>query len=146
MDRPQTSRGATKRPEAGLSAQPSSRRASRLRDTSSRCFPWWVEPPSQQAPQRPAPDPRAVPLSEKGAAGAGSQTEKGREKAIESRLQEPVIFHVGTAMRSVLERRFREAEGSIAGALYCIDDAELVRALSKKARDKVEVRLVLDEG
>ena len=49
-------------------------------------------------------------------------------------------------MKTVLERRFQAAEGSIVGALYCIDDAELVRALSLKARDKVEVRLVLDES
>ena len=49
-------------------------------------------------------------------------------------------------MKTTLERCFKGAEGSIAGALYCVDDAELVRALSLKARDGVEVRLVLDEG
>ena len=49
-------------------------------------------------------------------------------------------------MRVALEHCFRGAESEIVGALYCIDDAELVRALSQKARDRVEVRLVLDEG
>ena len=49
-------------------------------------------------------------------------------------------------MRAVLEDRFRKAEGSIEAALYCIDDAEIVRILSKKAVSGVSVRLVLDES
>ena len=57
-----------------------------------------------------------------------------------------VMFHTGPAMKTTLEQRFREAEGNIVGALYCVDDAELVRILSLKARDGVQVRLVLDES
>ena len=56
------------------------------------------------------------------------------------------MFHTGAAMKIALEQRFRGAEGSIAGALFCVDDAELVRTLSLKARGGVLVRLVLDES
>ena len=56
------------------------------------------------------------------------------------------MFCTGPAMKIALEQRFRGAEGSIAGALYCFDDAEVVRILSLKARDGVQVRLVLDES
>ena len=79
-------------------------------------------------------------------ADASSQTDVGPDEPAEPRAEDSVEFHTGPAMKITLERRFRGAEGSITGALYCIDDAELVRALSVKARDGVQVRLVLDES
>ena len=118
----------------------------RARDSSSWCFPRRQDSSARQAPLRPVPKSQAAPLRNVETADSGSQTEAIREEAAEPRAGNSVEFHTGPAMRKALERRFRGAEASIAGALYCVDDAELVRALSLKARDGVEVRLVLDEG
>ena len=101
---------------------------------------------ARQAPLRPTPKPQAASSRAVGTADASSQTEASPEEPAEPRAGDSVVFHTGPAMKGALEQRFRGAEGSIAGALYCIDDAELVRALSLKARDGVQVRLVLDES
>ena len=101
---------------------------------------------ARQAPLRPTPKSQAASSRAVETADACAQTEASPEGPAEPRAKEPVEFHTGPAMKIALEQRFRGAEGSIAGALYCIDDAELVRALSLKARDGVQVRLVLDEG
>ena len=49
-------------------------------------------------------------------------------------------------MRDALLSALREAEGSICALLYCIDDLEVCKVLSQKARDGVSVRLVIDRG
>ena len=101
---------------------------------------------ARQAPLRPIPKSQAAFSRAVETADAGSQTEASPEGPAEPCAEESVVFYTGPAMKAALEQRFRGAEGSIVGALYCIDDAELVRALSLKARDGVQVRLVLDES
>ena len=147
-NRLQTSRGAAGAPEAGSAPLSPSRRAgpSLLRNSSSWCFPRRVDTSARQAPLRPTPKSEVIPSRSVRTADACSQTEVSPEEPAEPRAGDSVVFRTGAAMRTTLEQRFRGAEGSIAGALYCVDDAELVRTLSLKARDGVQVRLVLDEG
>ena len=49
-------------------------------------------------------------------------------------------------MRDALEAGLRGAEESVRAALYCFDDSELTRIISRKARDGMSVQLIFDDS